>query len=66
MRNQLVILITVLSLNLGLSQEQTYSFTLDEAIQFALENNYAAINANRDIIDAQKQKWKLLRVAYLK
>lgn len=60
MRNQLVILITVLSLNLGLSQEQTYSFTLDEAIQFALENNYAAINANRDIIDAQKQKWETI------
>lgn len=60
MRNQLVILITVLSLNLGLSQKQTYSFTLDEAIQFALENNYAAINANRDIIDAQKQKWETI------
>ncbi|MEO9662455.1 MAG: TolC family protein [Maribacter dokdonensis] len=60
MRNQLVILITVLSLNLSLSQEQTYSFTLDEAIQFALENNYAAINANRDIIDAQKQKWETI------
>ena len=60
MRNQLLILITVLSLNLGLSQEQTYSFTLDEAIQFALENNYAAINANRDIIDAQKQKWETI------
>jgi len=60
MRNQLVILITVLSLNLGLSQEQTYSFTLDEAIQFALENNYSAINANRDIIDAQKQKWETI------
>ena len=60
MRNQLLILITVLSLNLGLSQEQTYSFTLDEAIQFALENNYAAINANRDIIDAQNQKWETI------
>ncbi|WP_437370053.1 TolC family protein [Maribacter litoralis] len=60
MRNQLVILITVLALNLGYSQEQTYTFTLEEAIQFALENNYAAINANRDIIDAQKQKWETI------
>ncbi|VXB59095.1 TolC family protein [Maribacter litoralis] len=60
MRNQLVILITVLGLNLGYSQEQTYTFTLEEAIQFALENNYAAINANRDIIDAQKQKWETI------
>ncbi|WP_423996869.1 TolC family protein [Maribacter sp. IgM3_T14_3] len=60
MRNQLVILITILSICLGYSQEQTYSFTLEEAIQFALENNYSAINANRDIIDAQKQKWETI------
>ncbi|WP_282048939.1 TolC family protein [Maribacter aquivivus] len=60
MRNQLVILITILSISLGYSQEQTNSFTLEEAIQFALENNYSAINANRDIIDAQKQKWETI------
>ena len=42
------------------SQEQTYSFTLQEAIDFALENNYSAINAERDIIDAQKQKWETI------
>ena len=60
MRNQLVILITILSISLGYSQEQNYSFTLDEAIEFALENNYSAINANRDIIDAQKQKWETI------
>lgn len=41
-------------------QEQTYSFTLEEAIAFALENNYSAINANRDILDAQKQKWETI------
>ncbi|PKA98495.1 outer membrane protein TolC [Flavobacteriaceae bacterium MAR_2009_75] len=40
--------------------EQTYSFTLEEAIQFALENNYSAINANRDLIDARKQKWETI------
>lgn len=60
MRNQLVILITILRISLGFSQEQNYSFTLDEAIDFALENNYSAINANRDIIDAQKQKWETI------
>ncbi|MFT6796365.1 MAG: outer membrane protein [Maribacter sp.] len=41
-------------------QEQTYSFTLEEAIAFALENNYSAINADRDILDAQKQKWETI------
>ncbi len=60
MRNQIFILVTILSLTFGYSQEQTYSFTLEEAIQFALENNYAAINADRDIIDAQKQKWETI------
>ena len=46
-------------MSFGFSQdpiEQTYSFTLEEAIAFALENNYNAINADRDLIDAQKQK----------
>lgn len=60
MRHQLLIVITILSISLGYSQDQTYSFTLEEAIQFALENNYSAINANRDIIDAQKQKWETI------
>jgi len=36
------------------------SFTLEEAIVFALENNYSAINAGRDMIDAQKQKWETI------
>ncbi len=40
--------------------EKTYSFTLEEAIAFALENNYSAINAERDLIDAQKQKWETI------
>ena len=40
--------------------EQTYSFTLDEAIAFALENNYSAINSDRDLRDAQKQKWETI------
>ncbi|WP_291961298.1 TolC family protein [Maribacter sp.] len=60
MRNQLVILISILSISLGYSQEQTSFFTLEEAITYALENNYSAINANRDIIDAQKQKWETI------
>ena len=50
-------------MSFGFSQdpiEQTYSFTLEEAIAFALENNYNAINADRDLIDAQKQKWEVI------
>ncbi|MGI9546053.1 MAG: TolC family protein [Flavobacteriaceae bacterium] len=42
------------------AQEQTRSFSLDEAIAYALEYNYTAINANRDILDAEKQKWEII------
>ncbi len=44
----------------GFSQDSTTGYTLDEAIAFALENNYSAINAERDITDAQKQKWETI------
>ena len=37
------------------SQEQSYSFSLQEAITFALENNRAAKNASRDVEAAEKQ-----------
>ncbi len=44
----------------GISQETPVGYTLNEAIAFALENNYSALNADRDIIDAQKQKWETI------
>ena len=40
--------------------QESNSFSLDEAINYALEHNYSAINANRDIVDAQKQKWETI------
>lgn len=44
-----------------LAQEEIpTSFTLQEAVAFALENNYTAINSNRDLVDAQKQKWETI------
>lgn len=45
---------------LSRSQESQDNFTLDEAIAYALENNYSAINASRDMVDAQKQKWETI------
>lgn len=35
-----------------------YRFSLDEAIVFALDSNYTAINARREIAKAIKQKWE--------
>jgi outer membrane protein TolC len=52
-----LVLSLLLCFTVGYSQEKT-SFTLDEAIQFALENNYTAINAARDIAAAKKRKWE--------
>jgi outer membrane protein TolC len=44
----------------GFSQEPLPSYSLDEAIAYALKNNYSVINADRDLIDAQKQKWETI------
>src|SRR6056297_2562861 len=60
MRNQLITLLLFMALTTGYAQEETYSFTLEEAVSFALENNYSAINADRDLLDAQKQKWETI------
>ena len=43
----------------GFAQQQgSYSFNLEEAISFAIDSNYTAINARRDIAMAIKQKWE--------
>ncbi len=60
MRIQFLSLFMLLLFSVGKSQEQPNSFSLDEAIAFALENNYSAINADRDILDAKKQKWETI------
>tara|TARA_R110000850_G_scaffold277058_1_gene421913 strand:+ start:156992 stop:158332 length:1341 start_codon:yes stop_codon:yes gene_type:complete len=44
---------------LGLAQEREfYSFSLEEAVNFAIDSNYTAINARRDVTAALKQKWE--------
>lgn len=44
---------------MGYSQQRnSYSFSLEEAITFALDSNYTAINAQRDVVAALKQKWE--------
>ncbi len=41
-------------------EEENQSFSLDEAIAYALEYSYTSINSNREILDAQKQKWEVI------
>ena len=51
----------LLLLSIGLHAQETiqekenYSFSLEEAINFALDSSYTAINAKRDIAAAAKQ-----------
>ena len=45
----------------GISQEEDpYQFSLEEAINFAVDSNYTSINARRDIASAVKQKWETI------
>tara|TARA_R110002167_G_scaffold108803_19_gene277764 strand:- start:4577 stop:5911 length:1335 start_codon:yes stop_codon:yes gene_type:complete len=60
MRNHFIPIIVLCAVGLGYSQEQSSSFTLEQAVDFAQRNNYSAINADRDIIDSQKQKWEVI------
>ncbi len=60
MRIRFLSIVVLLVMAAGHAQEQPGSFSLDEAIAFALENNYNAVNADRDILDAKKQKWETI------
>ena len=58
MKKSLTLLIGFIIFQIGFSQEQPKSLSLQEAIDYALENNRSAINAARDIEAAKKQKWE--------
>jgi len=56
----LSILIFLLLFSLGFSQAYPERLSLQEAIDYALENNRIAKNAARDIEVAKKQKWETI------
>ncbi|MBJ7882759.1 TolC family protein [Gelidibacter salicanalis] len=58
MTSKIYILIILLLPILGFSQEAPTSFTLQEAIDYALQNNRNSINAQWDIEAAKAQKWE--------
>ena len=60
MKIKLLILCCSLSTLPMFSQQELKSFSLQEAIDFALENNRTAKNASRDIEAAKKQKWETI------
>tara|TARA_R110002049_G_scaffold24286_5_gene86225 strand:+ start:2446 stop:3789 length:1344 start_codon:yes stop_codon:yes gene_type:complete len=60
MKNKLILAFSLLISFATFSQEDGQSFSLQEAIDFALENNRTAKNALRDIDAAYKQKWETI------
>nr|WP_294777069.1 TolC family protein [uncultured Flavobacterium sp.] len=59
MKNNLLLTLLLLVSSLqAQEQKQSYAFSLQQAIEHALQNNYSAINANRDIAAAKQKKWE--------
>lgn len=58
MKQKLILIFSLLIIFQGFSQESKQSFSLQEAIDFALTNNRTAKNAARDIEAAKQQKWE--------
>ena len=58
MKKTLTLLIGFIIFQVGFSQDQPTSLSLQEAIDYALENNRTSINASRDIEAAKQQKWE--------
>ncbi|WP_411765926.1 TolC family protein [Winogradskyella sp. A3E31] len=60
MRKPLITLLIFLVPVISFTQEVPNSFTLEEAIAFALENNRTSKNAQRDIEAAKEQQWETI------
>lgn len=58
MKHKLILTLSLLFSLATFSQENTQMFSLQEAINYALQNNRTAKNASRDIEAAKKQKWE--------
>ena len=61
MKNKLIITLILLASIMQAQdkkEKERYSFSLQQAITHAIENNYSEINANRDIEAAKKKKWE--------
>lgn len=59
MKQKLILTLLFVSLFLNAQdKKETYSFTLQQAIDHAIANNYTAINSKRDIEAAKQKKWE--------
>ncbi|TNJ44261.1 TolC family protein [Tamlana fucoidanivorans] len=62
MKKKLIVFFSLVFVISGYSQEAPQTFSLNQAIDFALENNRNAKNAKRDIEAAYKQKWETIAI----
>lgn len=60
-KKNLFTIICFIFCNCLLAQNQ-YSFTVDEAVVFALENNKNSIYAEKNVLISQKEKWETIAV----
>jgi len=59
MKNKIILtLLLFASLMQAQEQKESYSFSLKQAIEHAVQNNYSVINSNRDIEAAKQKKWE--------
>ena len=59
MKNKIILTFLLLvSVLQAQEQKQNYSFSLQQAIEHAIQNNYAAIRASKDIDAAKQKKWE--------
>lgn len=60
MKNICIIIFSLMVSSFVFSQENTQKFSLQEAIDYALENNRTAKNAASDVEAAKQQKWETI------
>jgi outer membrane protein TolC len=59
MKNKLMLTLLFFAVFLqAQDKKDSFSFTLKEAIDHAIQHNYSAINANRDVEAAKQKKWE--------
>ena len=57
-KRKFLFLLAFLALIATNAQQKKYSFSLEEAIKFALDSSYTAQNARREVAKAIQQKWE--------
>jgi outer membrane protein TolC len=55
---KIILLVIGILVGLNTNAQESISLSLEQAIDYALKNSYAVINANRDIDAAKKKKWE--------